>query len=391
MLIYDDNLPKNVFNINKDTIDEEIIVYLKTTDIPHVKISDDVLNNLMKIAFQFKVMNVKNTNQKKMKVYSVNCKIHDYIHQVNECLSTIDILNTPANIATPYFMSDYMKKIFKNHKDVNVRVLNISQIKKEKLNLLHALGDGNYNKPYFVILERLIKDKSVKCIIGKGITFDSGGVSIKSGITNHLHYMKMDKTGACYAAHIFKYLVENTEESCVCLLPFTENILSLKTLKPGDIIKSHSGKTVEISNTDAEGRLVVADSLSFSERYKPELIVDITTFSNTHFSCDDYGVFFTQDKKLKKNIEKTSLQLKEPISPMPSYINKSHIKSSVADIKNSSVVCGNAYNATMFLHEFVPKNVKWVHFDISNEIYTKDEELIPNGKGFLTIIETLKC
>ena len=388
MLTYNENMKKH-FHINKDTIEEEWMTYLKKTQAPCVSISHDVLNNLMTVAFAFKVINVKNP-LKKLEVYSKNKNIHDYIKQVNECMSTIDILNQPANIATPYHMSEYVKKMFRKHKDVNVKVMNLSQIKKEGLNLLHALGDGNYNPPYFVILERIIKNKPTKCIIGKGITFDSGGVTIKSGTTNHLHYMKMDKTGACYGAHIFKYIVENTKESCVALLPFTENILSLKTLKPGDIIKSHSGKTVEISNTDAEGRLIVADSLSFCKKYKPDLVIDITTFTSTHFSCDDYGVFFTEDPKLKKFIESKSLKLNEPISPIPSRINKTHIKSSVADVKNSSRICRNAYNASMFLHEFVPKDTRWVHFDISNEVYLNNEELIPNGKGFLTIIETLK-
>ena len=200
----------------------------------------------------------------------------------------------------------------------------------------------------------------------------------------------MDKIGACYGIHLFKYMVENTDESLVAILPFTENILSLKNLKPGDIVKSHSGKTVEVSNTDAEGRLIVADGLSYIAQYKPKFVIDITTFTETHFACDDYGVFFTEDLVLKKQIEKISQNLNEPINGLPSYINKNHIQSSIADVKNSSVVCSNSYNAAMFLHEFAPNDAKWVHFDVSNEIYKNNEELIPNGKGFLSMIETLK-
>jgi leucyl aminopeptidase len=383
------NCSKDTFIFDKKTLKNDYMSYLQKTIEPCISISANVLNNLMQVAFDYKVLNIKNP-EKKLFIHSNDSQIQDYIKQVNECMETIELINKPSNIATPQYIAKYFQTVFKKNKDVKVKVLNSKEIKKEGLGLLYAIGNGNYNPPYFVVLERLRDNKPTKCIVGKGITFDSGGVSIKSGYTNHLHYMKMDKTGACYAGHIFKYMVENTNESIVAILPLTENILSQETLKPGDIVTSHSQKTVEISNTDAEGRLVVADGLSYANKYKPDLIVDITTFTSTHIACDDYGVFFTQDKSLKNKIENISQKLKEPINSLPQYLNKTYIKSSVADLKNASTKCSTSYNAAMFLHEFVPKESKWVHFDISNLQYTQNDELIANGKGFLTIIETLK-
>lgn len=378
---------RHTFTIGKNH--EKNLSYLLHTDVPHIYVEKDVLNTLYKYTFEFLMKNFK-TEKKLLYVYSQDKNIHDYITMINECIDAVYVSNLPPNTASPEYMAIYIKKVFKHSKNVKVKIFDLQRIKKEQLNLLDAVGDGNYNKPYFVIVERLIPNKSTTCVIGKGITFDSGGVSIKSGITNHLDYMKLDKLGACYGIHTCKYIIENTDFSIVGIFPLTDNILSSKTLKPGDVIKSHSKKTVEITNTDAEGRLIVADSLSYCSKYKPTNIIDITTFTSTHISCDDFGVFFTENKRTKNMIEDLSIKMKEPIIGLPSYINSDHLKSSVADIKNSSKVCSSSYNAAMFLHEFVPKECNWIHFDISNQIYTKDEQLIPNGKGFLTIIKTIK-
>ena len=196
-----------------------------------------------------------------------------------------------------------------------------------------------------------------------------------------------------------KYLIEtNRDLSLVGLFPLTENIITPKSLKSGDIITSHSGKTVEILDTDAEGRLVVADALSYSSLYKPERIIDLTTITSTNITCYDNGVFFTLNKNLKNKIEEISYKMKEDLSPLPSIIHKTMLYSTVADIKNISLNCqkkkgAGAYIAAMFLHEFVPKNTKeWIHFDISNEIYEDlDKDIImPNGKCIRTIIEIIK-
>lgn len=379
---------KNCYTLTESDMKNK--TYLIETKKPHIYIKKNVLNTLYDMAFELKIHCLKHKYQNTLYVFSKHKNIQLYINQVNECINLIDVANLPSNVATPKYMSKYVEKLFKKHKDVKVKILGPKEIKKQNLNLLYAIGDGNYNPPYFVIIERLKKDKPTTCVIGKGITFDSGGVSIKPGNADELYYMKLDKLGACYAIHAFKYIVENTDQSIVALLPFTDNVISNKTLHPGDIIRGHNNKTIEITDTDAEGRLVVADALSFSKKYDPAYVIDITTLSETHNSCNDYGVFFTINNSLQNKIEKLSFKLNEPLNRLPSYIDKKYIHSSIADIKNCSMNCFNdAYNASIFLHEFVPKKSKWIHFDISNELYTDDENLLPNSKGFLTISSIL--
>ena len=394
MLILKEKTGTNFFNIDKKFDKDLFKIFIKNKKNPIILLKSknyyDILNNLFDIAFEFKKQNIKNNNN--LFIVSNNKNIKEHVLLINNCMKAIDLSNLPANIATPLYLVKYIKKLFKNFKDVKVKVLNKQQIKKENLNLLYAIGKGNSNPPYFVIIERLIKNKPVTCITGKGITFDNGGITIKSGDNDNLHYMKLDKLGACYSIYIFKHIIETIKDkSIVAILPLTENILSNKGLKPGDIIKSHSGKTVEITDTDAEGRLVIADSLSYLKKYKPNKIIDITTLTSTSISCDDIGIFFTENKRLKDKIENISYKFNENIIGLPTYIQKDNIYSTLADIKNYSKICSDSYNASMFLHEFIPKKFKnWVHIDITNEIFNEKEIIIPNGKGFRTIIEIIK-
>jgi leucyl aminopeptidase len=393
LLILTNNI-KDAFKINNNEDVNNFLLYKKNDKSPkiviNIKNNINLLNILYDISFNFKINNYKN---KDIKLYVV-CKhnnINNYINLINNCIDAIELTNLPSNIATPKYMAYYVKKLFKKNKDVKVKILSKSQIKKENLNLLYNIGKGNSNPPYFVIIERIIKKKPLTCILGKGITFDSGGVTIKPGDSEHLTYMKMDKLGASYGIHILKHLIDTTKLSLVGLFPFTYNIINKFPLNPGDVIKSHNKKLVEITDTDAEGRLVIADTLSYSHKYKPNKIIDICTLTDFRISCNDHGTFFTQNKKYKDMIEEISYKLKEKIVGLPSFIDKDVLKSNVGDIKNYSNNCNDTYNAAMFLHEFIPKNFKnWIHFDISNELYTENDNLIPNGKVFRTITEIIK-
>lgn len=393
MLILTNEINKDAFKINNETDVDSFFIKKNNkspTIILNIYNNIKLLNILYDISFKFKLNNFKDKNIK-LYIISNNKNIVNYINLMNNCINAIELSNLPSNIATPKYMALYVKKLFKKNKDVKIKLLPKSQIKKENLNLLYNIGKCNNNPPYFVIIERIIKNKPLTCILGKGITFDSGGVSIKAGDVDHLSYMKMDKLGASYGIHILKHIIDTTKLSVVGLFPFTNNIINNCPLKPGDVIKSHSKKLVEISDTDAEGRLVIADALSYSHKYKPNKIIDICTLTDFRISCNDYGTYFTQNIKYKNLIEKIAYKLKEKIVPLPSYIDKDVLKSNVADIKNYSKNCNDTYNSVMFLHEFIPNKFKnWIHFDISNEIYTDDDNLIPNGKVFRTISEIIK-
>lgn len=378
---------KNNLNTFKDYIIDKknVNVFIKTNN------KYKLLNSLYNIAIIFKIENLKQDNRCFIKNNNKNIK--EYISIINNCMKSIDICNMPSNIATPKFMANYIKKLFKNNKDVKIKIISdVNAIKKLNFDSLYYMNklDG---EPYFVIIEKIIKNIKPTCIIGKGITYDSGGTYMKND--SSLYYMKMDKLGACYGTHIIKHFVDNNPKlSLVGLFAFSDNIINKSSLKPGDIINSHSKKKIEVYDTDAEGRLLIADCISYSLKYKPKNIIDITTLTMTNYTCDDYGVFFTENKYLKNKIEKISTKLNERMNGIPIYINKEKIKSINADIKNYSDNCkngGDAYIASMFLHEFIPKNFKnWVHFDISNEIIDDGTILIPNGKGFISLIELIK-
>jgi leucyl aminopeptidase len=407
MLIYKKLLLKNdkFFVYNKEDDLDGFKIYIKNikNKPPNIYIPSNnkytILNILYDIAFTYKIENNNINyfeNDKKnnyyINIFNKNKNINDYILLINNCINAIDLTNIPSNIATPKYMADFIKLLFKKYKDVKVKILPYNLIKKEKLNLLKAVGEGTYNSPYFVIVERLKKTPTT-CIIGKGITFDAGGINLKTG--NSIYDMKLDKLGACYGVYILKYLIDTHKDmSLVGLFPFTENIFTNKSLKPGDIIKSHSGKTVEILNADAEGRLVMADALSYSHKYKPKQIIDISTLSQSNLTCNDYGMFYTSNSRIKNKLETISFNYKEYIIGLPIKLNNEGIKSSVADIKNISLDCGNfsnPYQGTVFLKEFLPKNINnWIHFDISNELFDKNNKRIPNGKVIRTIIEIIK-
>lgn len=350
----------------------------------------DLINSLYEIAFFFKIKNIK--NPKKNIIIQSDANIKDEILLINNCMSAIDLNINPSNIATPKMLSIFIKNLFKNIKGVKIKILSSQQIKKEGLNLLYAVGNGSINEPYFVIIERLISNKPNTCIVGKGITFDAGGTNIKT--TDSINDMKYDKTGAVYSLYAIKHIIETQKNiSIVALLPFSENIITKSSLKPGDVIKSYNGKTVEILNTDAEGRLILADALAYSERYKPKLLIDIATLtgSATKINCYHSGYFYCSSRYLKDYIELTSYKLNERMIGMPSWVNKEMLESSVADIKNFSMKCNDAFTATMFLREFIPKNIKnWLHIDLAHEIYKDKEISIPNGKGIFTLIEIIK-
>jgi leucyl aminopeptidase len=393
MLIQNNNKVDFIYNNNKEDL-KYFFLKLPNDYVPTISVFSknkySLLVKLYDIAFEYKVRNIKTPNKN---IY-IHCSknINHEILMINNCMDAIDLDIKPSNIATPRMLSIFIKNLFRNVKGVNIKILSSVEIKKKGLNLLYSLGNGTYNKPYFVIIERIIPNKPNNCIVGKGITFDAGGTNIKTH--KSVYDMKYDKTGAVYTLYAIKNIIETTNDiSIIGLLPFSENIITKMSLKPGDIIKSYSGKTVEIINTDAEGRLILADALAYSKNYNPSLLIDIATLTGSAgtINCYHSAYFYTKSRMLRDFIEKISYKLDERMLGMPSWIKKNMLKSTVADIKNYSLKCNDSYAATMFLHEFVPKTVKnWVHIDLAHEIYKKNELSIPKGKGILTLIELIK-
>jgi leucyl aminopeptidase len=342
-----------------------------------------VKNGLVK-AFIYRIVQGIYTFDKyisKKKEYNVSfyapqltAKNKNYIMRMIENASlTRDMINEPSNKSTPHVFANNVATMFAGNKNISVKIFNASDIKKYKMGLIDAIGNSSRNSARFLVVDYNPKPVTAKtiCLIGKGVTIDTGGYSLKSG--KHMYQMHMDKTGAGICIGLLKSLSDNQYKNRVVVLcPLVENIVSDKAIKPGDIVSAYNGQTVEIVNVDAEGRLILADALAYAcEVYKPDYIFDYATLTgwSTKLHCHTSFTYFTLDGKMAKNITSIGREYAERSIRMPPWTDyMQFIKSDVADVKNSGFDCQNSdgFMASIFLMNFIPLKYrkKWVHFDI---------------------------
>jgi len=282
---------------------------------------------------------------------------------------------------------------FKNRKQVSIKVIDEKAIKRLGLNLIHAVGGYSANKPKLVILDYKPRNyKKTICLAGKGVTIDTGGYSVKN--VKSMNNMHMDKEGACISMGIFDNLVkQNSKNRIVCLCPLVENIVSNASSKPKDVVKAYNGQTVEIVNVDAEGRLILADTLAYiSKNYKPDYIFDIATLTSaSDVYCHTSFSYFTVNEKLSSIAASKCKDVGEKIIRIPPWVEyMEYIKSNIADVKNSGYKCkkGDDFMASLFLMNFIDKKYrnKWMHFDIR---MMSDNNELNIAEGFGTILKII--
>lgn len=311
-----------------------------------------------------------------------------------------DLVNEPSSVTTPKYLANLAAKMAKDG-GFTCKVYEEKEIEKMGMGLFLGVARGSDEPPRFIKLEYPIvsvggrgNDKTI-VLIGKGVTFDTGGLSLKT--SESMETMKMDMAGAAALLAIFSVLAKlKPKLQVIGLIPCTENMPSGKAIKPGDILKSFSGKTVEVLNTDAEGRLILADALSYGQTLKPDVMIDLATLTGACMVAlgEDIAGLFTKDEKLKNDLLKGADSAGEKIWPLPleeSY--KELLKSEVADLKNvAGKKYGGAITAALFLREFVGRTV-WAHLDIAGPAWQeKGTDLIPKGGsgfGVRTILEYL--
>ena len=398
-------------------INNSLDIILRSIDIKtiinNINNKNDIVFNLSKLnkkfikAFIYRitqglyVFNKYKSNEKINNNILFNIPQFNKINK-NNLLSIIDyanfsrnIINEPSNIFTPEKFSSYACSLFANTMYVKVNKYNHNNIKNMGLTLIDAVGGSSNNKPYFIVLDYTPpKYKKTICLVGKGVTIDTGGNSIKSG--KHMEKMYMDKEGASISLGLFKYLVDNNcKHRIVCLCPLVENIVSGISLKPNDIIKSYNGTSVEIVNTDAEGRLILADALAYAcNNYKPDYIFDYATLTgwSERIHCHTSFTYFTLNDKLAKNIEVYNEEYAEKSIRIPPWVEYiTYIKSNIADVKNSGYKCINSDGlmASLFLMNFIPVKYRknWIHFDIRLSSYNN---VLNIADGFATYLEIIK-
>jgi leucyl aminopeptidase len=305
-----------------------------------------------------------------------------------------DIINEPSNIFTPDRLAEYACRLFRNANNVKINNYNHADIKRMGLRLIDAVGGSSRNKPRFVVLEYTPpKYKKTICLVGKGVTIDTGGYSMKSD--KAMEQMYMDKEGASLSFGLFKYLVDSKNKNrVVCLCPLVENIVTDISMKPSDVIKAYNGTTVEIVNTDAEGRLILADALAYAcKNYNPDYIFDYATLTgwSERLHCHTSFTYFTLNETFAKDIERYNREYAEKSIRLPPWVEYIYyIQSNIADVKNSGYKCNSGgLMASMFLMNFIPQKYRknWIHFDVRLSSYNNTVNI---ADGFATYLEIIK-
>ncbi len=279
--------------------------------------------------------------------------------------------NRPGNHATPSHLASEAKKIGKEF-GIKVEVFDRKDIEKIGMGSFLAVAQGSDEPPRFIVMryEGAPANKAPIVLVGKGITFDSGGISLKPGA--EMDEMKFDMGGAASVLGTMRAIGEcKPKINVVGLIVACENMPSGRAVKPGDVVKSLSGQTIEILNTDAEGRLILCDALTYAERFKPAAVIDIATLTGACVVAlgHHHSGLFTADDKLAEQLLAASRSALDPVWRMPLDDEYDEgLKSNFADMANIGGRAGGAITAAMFLKRFTAK-YPWAHLDIAGTAY----------------------
>jgi len=305
----------------------------------------------------------------------------------NSTIFTKSIANLPPNECTPTTLANVAKTISKNNM-LKCKIMSEPELKKRGFGGISAVGQGSKNKAKLIVLEYNNGSRNEKpiVIVGKAVTFDTGGISLKLG--DKMDEMKFDKCGGCTVLGIMKGVSElKLPINVIGIIPSVENMPGGESYRPGDIIKLYSGKTAEILNTDAEGRLILSDALSYGEKvYSPRAIIDFATLTGACIIALGTNVagMVSNNEKITEKIYDASSRTTEEVWRLP--LNQDYmdmIKSDVADMKNVGIGrAAGTITAAAFLRNAI-KDTPWVHLDIAGVAWTQTstKEKSYNPKG----------
>jgi len=294
-----------------------------------------------------------------------------------------DLANLPSNICTPIYLAEQARALAKKHASLRVQVLDEAAIRREKMGCLLAVAQGSHQPPRFIVLEHRVSksDKPPVVLVGKGVTFDTGGISLKDPPA--MDEMKFDMSGAAAVIATMSLVAElRLPLRVVGLVAAVENMPSGHAIKPGDIVTSASGQTVEILNTDAEGRLILCDALQYARRFHPDAVVDIATLTGAcvvalgHHHAGVMG----NDDDLIEELVKAGVRADDRAWHLPlteEYADQ--LKSNFADFANVGGREGGAITAAAFLGKFT-QGLKWAHLDVAGTAYQSGAQKGSTGR-----------
>ncbi len=309
---------------------------------------------------------------------------------------TRNLVNGNADDVNPQMLSKEAKDLAKEFPKIKATIFDKKRIEKEKMGLLLAVNRSSTREPAFIILEYkgAPTSKETTAIVGKGITYDTGGLNIK---TSGMETMKCDMAGSAVVLGTLRAAaLLGLKANLIGIIPATENAIGPDSYKPGDVYTSLAGITVEISNTDAEGRLVLADALSYvEEHFAPTQIIDLATLTGGIVVAlgEEVAGLFCNNDKLAEKLKSASEVTGERVWRMPLVSEYNDmLKSSVADIKNSAGRTASSITGALFLQNFI-KKTPWAHLDIAGAAYYSDPKYYhptkATGMGVRLLIELL--
>ena len=291
-------------------------------------------------------------------------------------LETFHLVDLPPNKITPIFLAEWAENAGKQY-GFKTKVLDRKKAEKEKLYAFLAVGQGSKREPQFIIMEYRPKEAKTHIgLVGKGVTFDTGGLNIK---TQGMVHMKCDMGGAATVLGAMQLIADlQIAVQVTAVVPCVENAIDNQAYLPSDVINSYSGKTIEIIDTDAEGRLILADALTYLvKNYQPDTVIDFATLTGSTVGTFGYecAALFTKNESLLKQIQESGDKVGEMVWPLPMWdVYQSEMESEIADIKNyHSKPYAGAITAAKFLEFFTENHPSWAHIDIAGTAFGDSE------------------
>lgn len=306
-----------------------------------------------------------------------------------------DLGNCPPNICNPAYFAEQTHKLVDSHANLSCTIYEHEQLDEMGMGAFVSVSQGSNHPGKLIIIKyNGAADKSAQpyVLVGKGITFDTGGYTLKPA--QSMLGMKYDMCGAASVFATMQCISElNLPINVIGMLACAENMIGHKSTRPNDIIKSYNGKTIEINNTDAEGRLVLCDTISYAEKYNPKVIIDIATLTGAAVMAlgYQYSAFYTNQAKLQQDLLTAANKVHDPIWPMPLCHDYDELLNNpMADLQNSSSMpVAGSITAARFLANFVPENCPWAHFDIAGSATVKSDHKEATGRPVPLLVNYL--
>ena len=291
--------------------------------------------------------------------------------------TTRELGNLPPNICNPKYLAKKAKNISKQYENCSLTVLNHKEMDTLKMGALMAVGRGSRNKPKMIVLKYKGADKSQKphVLVGKGITFDTGGISLKPGA--NMDEMKYDMCGAATVIGTFVAVAEmQLPINLIVIVPAVENMPDGDAYRPGDVVTSYSGKTIEVLNTDAEGRMILCDALTYAQEFEPQVLIDLATLTGACVVALGHVASAVMSKKdqLPQDILKAGVDIHDRAWQLPLWDDyQKQIDTTFADMQNVGGFPAGSITAGCFLSRFT-EEANWAHIDIAGTAWASKKE-----------------